>query len=214
MHPGNPQTGWLGCKMPLYPLHMCLFACERIIHMSLKSQILVSEMCSLDCTPKLVGKAVLCEDTRWGSDNPYLFHSCSVISLVAIHPVCHLVAVHFIRGFWKNFVKIVMPKKREHNWILFLVATTQYLIFYWQYMTKVFSPIPRGWESIDESWLTWGQWYHNGDEHQAWVVLLSQQGPSCVCSLVPLSHSLSLEVKWQWPAEYVYLQDWHFENFI
>lgn len=41
--------------------------------MSLKSQVLVSEVCSLDYTPKLVWKAVLCKDARRGSEIPNSF---------------------------------------------------------------------------------------------------------------------------------------------
>lgn len=73
MHPGSPQTSCWGCETQFYPLHMCLFACERISHMSLKSQVLVSEVCSLDYTPKLVWKAVLCKDARRGSEIPNSF---------------------------------------------------------------------------------------------------------------------------------------------
>lgn len=41
--------------------------------MSLKSQVLVSEVCELDYTPKLVWKVMLCEDARRGSEIPNSF---------------------------------------------------------------------------------------------------------------------------------------------
>lgn len=51
------------CHFP--SLRMCLFACERISLTFPKSQVLVSEVCLVDCIPKLIWKAMLCEHTRW-----------------------------------------------------------------------------------------------------------------------------------------------------
>lgn len=78
--------------------------------MCLRSQVLVSEVCSLDYTPKLVWKAELCEDARRGSEIPNSFIP-AIISLVAICRVCLVVAVHFLKGFSENFEKNVISTK-------------------------------------------------------------------------------------------------------
>lgn len=142
IHPSNPQTSWLGCEMQIYPLHMCLFACERISHVSLKSQVLVSEVCALDYTPKLAGKAVLCEDARRGSEIP----NSSTPAKLSLWLPCILCALRWLstssEGSQRTLSK--MSCQKEHIWMLFLVTAAQYLILYWQYMTKVFPLVPRG----------------------------------------------------------------------
>lgn len=55
--------------------------------MSLKSQVLVSEVCSLDYTPKLVWKAVLGEDARRGSAIPNSFIP-ALLFLSLPHAMC------------------------------------------------------------------------------------------------------------------------------
>lgn len=55
--------------------------------MSLKSQVLVSEVCSLDYTPKLVWKAVLGEDARRGSEIPNSFIP-ALLFLSLPHAMC------------------------------------------------------------------------------------------------------------------------------
>lgn len=83
----QPTDKLLGLRDTVLSLHMCLFACERISHMSLKSQVLVSEVCSLDYTPKLVWKAVLGEDARRGSEIPNSFIP-ALLFLSLPHAMC------------------------------------------------------------------------------------------------------------------------------
>lgn len=66
---GTLHTGSGAARHHFQSLHMCLFACERISPMFPKSQVLVSEVCLVDYIPKLIWKAMLCEHTRWATQN-------------------------------------------------------------------------------------------------------------------------------------------------
>ena len=96
-----------------WSLHMCLFACERLSHMFPKSQVLLSDVCWVDCIPKLICKAKLCERTRWAT--------LKLITL-SFPPSCHF---HFytlsmpcgwlfpFSGFLKIAYENIIPMKKN-----------------------------------------------------------------------------------------------------